>query len=313
MNVEIIPAAICDADALTSIQQQAFKRLYDNYHDEGSPYLRGADELAMWLDRPNWHVYKILADGVLCGGVSFCERNDIPGEYYLARIYITPELQGEGIAGTAISLCEATVANANRWTLDFPVNETTNRRCYEKAGYTDTGEQREQSGGAITLAYMEKIVPAFRNIKGHLDAPDIIKLMSLSVYECSPGRAALRAQSHKENEAQQLYGWVENGDILGAVGVIIHQDKIEITNISVVENARKRGIGRSMIAALQEMYGVAIEAETDDDAVGFYRNCGFGAVAVDKQYGNEIIRRWTCILPAPKTCYVSDLDGTFLR
>ena len=156
MNVEIIPVTIDDADDLTAIQQQAFKRLYDIYRDEGSPYLRGVDEIALWLERPNWQVYKIIADGVLCGGVSFCERNGIPGEYYLARIYILPELQGKGIASTAILLCEATVANASRWTLDFPVNEIANRRCYEKAGYTDTGERREQSGGAITLAYMEK-------------------------------------------------------------------------------------------------------------------------------------------------------------
>jgi len=165
MNVEIIPATIDDADALTAIQQQAFKRLYDIYHDESSPYFRGSDEIAVWFSRPNWFVYKIHADGVLCGGVSFCERNGMPGVYYLARIYVLPELQGKGIASTAILLCEATVANANRWTLDYPVNEAANRRCYEKAGYADTGERRDQSGGAITLAYMEKTIPAFRNVK----------------------------------------------------------------------------------------------------------------------------------------------------
>ncbi len=39
------------------------------------------------------------------------------------------------------------------------MNEIANRRCYEKAGYKDTGERRKQSGGAITLAYMEKKFP----------------------------------------------------------------------------------------------------------------------------------------------------------
>ena len=156
MNVEIIPATIANAEVLVAIQQQAFKRLYDIYHDEGSPYLRGTDEVKQWLERPNWRVYNIIADGVLCGGVSFCERNGMSGVYYLARIYILPEMQGKGIASTAILLCEKTVANANLWTLDFPVEQVANRRCYEKAGYTDTGERREQSNGAITLAYMEK-------------------------------------------------------------------------------------------------------------------------------------------------------------
>ena len=158
MKVEIIPATKEDAAPLADIQKQAFKRLYDIYHDEGSPYLRGAEEIVAWLEHPNWRVYKILADGVLCGGVAFCERNGMPGVYYLARIYILPEMQGKGIASSAILLCEATIQNAQLWTLDFPVNEKANRRCYEKAGYIDTGERREQSGGAIILAYMEKSI-----------------------------------------------------------------------------------------------------------------------------------------------------------
>lgn len=156
MNVEIVPATTKDVEALVTIQKSAFKRLYDIYHDDGNPYLRGTDEIIQWLERPNWQVYKILADSVLCGGVSFCERNGMPGVYYLARIYISPKLQGKGIASTAILLCEAAVTNASIWTLDFPVDQIANRRCYEKSGYIDTGERREQSDGAITLALYEK-------------------------------------------------------------------------------------------------------------------------------------------------------------
>lgn len=65
MNVEIIPATLQDAEALVEIQQKSFNRLYDIYHDVGNPYLRGIDEIAAWLERPNWHVYKIYADGKL--------------------------------------------------------------------------------------------------------------------------------------------------------------------------------------------------------------------------------------------------------
>ncbi len=156
MKIKIIPATTADAESLVAIQQQAFKRLYDVYHDEGSPYLRGADEILRWLERPNCKVFKIFADGVLVGGIAAWERNGLPGEYYLARVYILPEMQNKGIASQAILLCEAEFPNASHWTLDFPVDESPNRRCYEKVGYVDTGERREQSGGAITLAYMEK-------------------------------------------------------------------------------------------------------------------------------------------------------------
>ncbi len=71
MKIEITLATAADAEGLVAIQQQAFKRLYEIYRDEGNPYLRGTDEIISWLERPNWRVYKIIADGVLCGGVSF--------------------------------------------------------------------------------------------------------------------------------------------------------------------------------------------------------------------------------------------------
>lgn len=149
----------------------------------------------------------------------------------------------------------------------------------------------------------------FRDIKNQLDNPDIIKIISYSEYECSLERAALKAQSYRNNEAQQLYGWVENGNILGICAFLIHQNKVEITTISVTENARHRGIGRAMISALWKEYEMAVEAETDDDAVEFYRKCGFETTAIQKNN----VRRWMCVLPAQKTLYISDLDGTLLN
>jgi GNAT superfamily N-acetyltransferase len=156
MKIELFPAQPGDAEALAAIQKRAFQGLYEQYHDEGSPYLRGADEILRWLERPDWHVFKIHADGALCGGIAVRRRPKPRGEFYLARIYVTPELRGNGIAPAAIALCEARFPRARHWTLDSPAGQAANRRCYEKAGYTDTGERREQSGGAITLAIYEK-------------------------------------------------------------------------------------------------------------------------------------------------------------
>ena len=142
---------------------------------------------------------------------------------------------------------------------------------------------------------MKKVIPAFRDMKKHLDHPDIIKIMALSEYECSLERAAIKVQSYKNNEAGQLYGWVENGEILGVCSFLVHQTKVEIMGISVVEISRYFGIGSSMINALRTKYEMAIEAETDDDAVGFYRKCGFETKAIQKYN----VRWWNCVLTAP--------------
>ena len=299
MKISIEPATIDDAPSLVDIQRRAFKRLYDIYHDEGNPYLRGVDEIARWLERPNWRVYKILADGVLRGGVSFCERDEAPGVYYLARIYIAPEAQGKGIANAAMLLCEQSVANANLWTLDYPANEAINRRSYEKAGYTDTGERREQSGGAITLAYMEKRIPSFRDVKRHIKDPAIRDLLAASVFEPTSEKIAAKIDEYTRNEDWLLYAWAEDGKILGACGFVERSGYIEIRNIAVAENARRRGYATAMINALRDMYGAELRAETDDEAVGFYRKLEFNTTAIYKQYGEEKIRRWACVLPAP--------------
>jgi ribosomal protein S18 acetylase RimI-like enzyme len=298
MNIEIIPATAGDAEALIAIQQKAFKRLYDIYRDEGSPYLRGTDEIEKWLSWPNSYVYKIFADGELVGGVAFWERRGqgLPGEYYLARIYILPEMQGKGIASTAIRLCEAMVYNANRWSLDFPIDQIANRRCYEKAGYTDMGETREQSEGKIVLALYEKRIPPFRDIKSQLDNPVVRKIMAYSAFDPTPESMDKKTEEFRRHESWQLSGWVENGEIVGVCGFEVHSGYVEILNIAVDESARGKGIGSGMVTALWKKYEMAIEAETDDDAVDFYRKMGFETTALQKYN----VRRWMCVKPAPK-------------
>ena len=72
---------------------------------------------------------------------------------------------------------------------------------------------------------------------------------------------------------------------------------MEIIGIAVAENVRHQGIGKRMILFVLESYGVKrLEADTDDDAVEFYRKCGFTVkkIAVDYPDGSAV--RYDCIL-----------------
>ena len=133
----------------------------------------------------------------------------------------------------------------------------------------------------------------FCDIKDRLGESNMLRVWAYSVYEATPERMAQKAKEYLENVAQQLYGWFSNKTLLGVCGFIIHADKVEITNISVAEDARSRGVGSAMISSLQKMYKLTITAETDDDAIGFYRKCGFNATAFQK-HG---VQRWNCVLP----------------
>jgi len=153
-----------DAVLLAEIQKQAFLPLYERYHDEGNPCLRGVEDIANRLPSPNFRYFTILEDDKIVGGVLYkCKGRGPttgelqPGEYYLQRVYVTPGRQSKGIAQTAILLCEKHFSDAVKFTVDFPEDLQKNRRCYEKAGFRDTGRRLETDPGVI-LACFEKIV-----------------------------------------------------------------------------------------------------------------------------------------------------------
>jgi len=138
----------------------------------------------------------------------------------------------------------------------------------------------------------------FCDIKQQLMNPAILQMMAFSEYERSFTRACKRAQAYQADAAQQVYGWIENSAVLGVCGFLPHEGEVEITGIAVAAHARKRGIGRAMITALREMQGLPMEAETDDDAVGFYLKCGF---AVEEAASKGGARRWVCNYPGTKS------------
>jgi GNAT superfamily N-acetyltransferase len=155
MIISISAANVDDAENLTAIQKQAFERLYVLYQDEANPYLRGSDEIVYHIENNTMDIYKIVADGSLCGGISI--RNDGNGEYYLHRIYVQPQLQSNGIAKKAIELCEMNYPTAKKWKVDFPIDQIANKKCYENSGYNDTGVRKTISDKLI-LAFYEKML-----------------------------------------------------------------------------------------------------------------------------------------------------------
>jgi len=52
-------------------------------------------------------------------------------------------------------LCEKDFPDAKLFSVDFPEDLIKNRRCYEKAGFKDTGKRLEAEPGLI-LACFEK-------------------------------------------------------------------------------------------------------------------------------------------------------------
>ncbi|MCL2420743.1 MAG: GNAT family N-acetyltransferase [Defluviitaleaceae bacterium] len=132
----------------------------------------------------------------------------------------------------------------------------------------------------------------FVDVKAKMDDPAILDILAACVYDNSPEGMAREVSEYHRHGSWQLRCWIDDGKIVGVCGFEVHTDWVEILHIAVSENARGRGIGSKMVAALRAQYKMPIEAETDDDAVDFYRKCGFEVTAF-KKYD---VRRWTCVL-----------------
>ena len=161
--VTIRPTVPAEAELLATIQKAAFRPLYECFHDERNPFLRGAEDILCRLNKSNRY-FTILYGNTIVGGIFYRLQGNrgpnVPlaeGEYYLTRIYIHPAYQNQGIASQAILLCEKEFPDANTYYVDFPADLPMNRKCYEKAGYQDTGDVFAEPGSP-SLASFRKTV-----------------------------------------------------------------------------------------------------------------------------------------------------------
>lgn len=132
----------------------------------------------------------------------------------------------------------------------------------------------------------------FKNIKNQINTPEVRQIMAACVFDDSPEGMDSIVKEYRRHSTWQMYGWLDGNDIIGVCGYEVHLDRVEILHIATCANARGRGIGRKMIESLRKQYNKTIEAETDDDAVDFYRKCGFETEAIRKYD----VRRWICVL-----------------
>lgn len=282
MSISIRITSPSEAEELSQIQKAAFKPLYDKYHDDGNPFLRGPEDILRRLNKFNRH-FTILYDEKIVDGVFYhlygkrSPSDEIgAGEYYLARIYIHPEYQNLGIARKAILLCEREFADAKFYFVDFPEDMEKNRRCYKKAGYCDTGE-RICMEGAPALAMFKKTVSDEFESTG-VTLPMIYEVDKSELQECldvvhqSFGTVAeqfglTRANCPKHTsfiplvflEAQMNWGWhmyalYAGKKIIGYMSLSQEgEDFFELHNLAVLPEYRHKGFGKLLLDYAKEV------------------------------------------------------------
>ncbi|MDP1393593.1 GNAT family N-acetyltransferase [Lysinibacillus capsici] len=99
-----------------------------------------------------------------------------------------------------------------------------------------------------------------------------------------------------ENPERVLYGYTIEQDLVGCIGIVKgEENRCEIKHIAVSPVFRGKGIGREMIRYVEEHHAFSsIYAETDQDAVIFYKNLGFHITSLGEKYPG--VERFGCLL-----------------
>ncbi|HEX9896106.1 MAG TPA: GNAT family N-acetyltransferase [Dehalococcoidales bacterium] len=110
-----------------------------------------------------------------------------------------------------------------------------------------------------------------------------------------------------------LYAALANGREIGIIGIEESSARYcTIKHIAVAEEYRRQGIGRQLISSIQKMTTCeSMVAETDADAIVFYKKLGFNIHSLgEKHPGTE---RFRCLLKiAGSKCEPKDEKGELI-
>ncbi|MFL1673810.1 GNAT family N-acetyltransferase [Paenibacillus dendritiformis] len=132
----------------------------------------------------------------------------------------------------------------------------------------------------------------FINVKSRLREAVIRDLIELCVFP-DPDKVEAVLKTYDQNPGDELWGYESEAEVVGIIGFRKHGKEIEILHIAVHPELRGAGFGRGMILELihQEQPDV-VKAETDEEAVDFYRNIGFVIESRGEVYPG--VERFTC-------------------
>jgi len=98
---------------------------------------------------------------------------------------------------------------------------------------------------------------------------------------------------YQTDDRLALYVYLEDEQLIGLLGSEVSNGTGIIRHLAVKPHFRQMGYGRRMIEDWADWEGLQmIVAETDDEAVDFYRRCGFQVSSLGEKYPG--VERFRC-------------------
>lgn len=114
------------------------------------------------------------------------------------------------------------------------------------------------------------------DVKANITDQALLNILSPSIFNPTLERVRNRAEAYQQNEKANIYAYVEEEKYLGVVVFEMKEDSATILDIAVDTKHQHKGIGSRLIDFIfEEFHATCVYAETDDDAIGFYKKYGF--------------------------------------
>jgi ribosomal protein S18 acetylase RimI-like enzyme len=131
------------------------------------------------------------------------------------------------------------------------------------------------------------------NVKSRVQESQIQDLLSYSVFP-DPDRLEQTITQYESDSNMWLFGYESEDVMVGIIGFRLSDNQeMTLTHLAVEPESRGVGFGRGMILEIiEEMNPTRIVAETDEEAVEFYRRNGFVINSLGEKYPG--VERFRC-------------------
>jgi ribosomal protein S18 acetylase RimI-like enzyme len=134
------------------------------------------------------------------------------------------------------------------------------------------------------------------DLKPRLDEPAVRSLLARSIGYPTTAKIAAVCERYRHDDRRILLGFERDSVLVSYAGLeLVGPSEAILWNIVVVPAAQGQGIGRAIVTYVRNRFARRqLVAETDRNAVGFYRACGFTIESLGERYpGTE---RFRCTL-----------------
>lgn len=134
------------------------------------------------------------------------------------------------------------------------------------------------------------------DMKGSLHDRNVLEILSYSHYMPAEEKLKSLADTYESDPNIYAFSCADNGYVIGVIVLKRHATfTFEIVSVAVDLAFRRQRIGSKLISFAVNSLGChEVIAETDDDAVGFYRRYGFDILSLGEKYPGCI--RYLCTL-----------------